>query len=39
MAVAAVLVFGGVAVVRWSGRTPMARRSLEAQESLVEPLS
>ena len=39
MAVAAVLVFGGVAVVRWTGRTPMARRSLEAQKSLVEPLS
>jgi drug/metabolite transporter (DMT)-like permease len=38
-AVAAGLVFGGVAVVRWSGRAPSARRTLEPQESLAEPLS
>jgi drug/metabolite transporter (DMT)-like permease len=38
-AVAAGLVFGGVAVVRWSGRAPSPRRTLEPRESLAEPLS
>jgi hypothetical protein len=37
MAVAAALVFAGVAVVRWTGQRTVKERSLEAQGSLVEP--
>ena len=36
MAVAAALVFGGVAVVRWTGSPSVTRRALEPQESLAE---
>jgi len=36
MAVAAALVFGGVAVVRWTGSPSVTRRTLEPQESLAE---
>ncbi len=39
MVVAGALVFGGVAVVRWRGGPPVARRSLESRGSLAEPLS
>lgn len=38
MVAAAALVLGGVAVVRWSGGTSVARRALDRQESLAEPL-
>lgn len=37
MAVAAALVFAGVAVVRWTGQRAATARSLDAQGSLVEP--
>ena len=37
MAVAAALVFAGVAVVRWTGQRTVTQRSLDAQGSLVEP--
>jgi drug/metabolite transporter (DMT)-like permease len=37
MAVAAALVFAGVAVVRWTGQRPATAPSLDAQGSLVEP--
>lgn len=37
MAVAAALVFGGVAVVRWTGRPTVSDSGLEAQDSLAEP--
>jgi drug/metabolite transporter (DMT)-like permease len=37
MAVAAALVFAGVAVVRWTGQRTVTERSLDAQGSLVEP--
>lgn len=37
MAVAAALVFGGVAVVRWTGRQTVSDSGLEAQGSLAEP--
>jgi drug/metabolite transporter (DMT)-like permease len=37
MAVAAALVFGGVAVVRWTGRPTVSDSGLEAQGSLAEP--
>ena len=36
MAVAAALVFGGVAIVRWSGGPSVTRRAREPQESLAE---
>ena len=37
MAVAAALVFAGVAVVRWTGRQAVSDSGLEAQGSLAEP--
>ena len=37
MAVAAALVFAGVAVVRWTGRQTVSDSGLEAQGSLAEP--
>jgi Permeases of the drug/metabolite transporter (DMT) superfamily len=37
MAVAAALVFGGVAVVRWTGRPTVSDSGLEAQGSLADP--
>jgi drug/metabolite transporter (DMT)-like permease len=37
MAVAAALVFAGVAVVRWTGRQAASDSGLEAQGSLAEP--
>jgi drug/metabolite transporter (DMT)-like permease len=37
MAVAAALVFAGVAVVRWTGRQAIPDSGLEAQSSLAEP--
>ena len=37
MAVAAALVFGGVAVVRWTGRQTVSDSGLEAQGSLADP--
>jgi drug/metabolite transporter (DMT)-like permease len=37
MAVAAALVFAGVAVVRWTGRRAVSDSGLEAQGSLAEP--
>jgi drug/metabolite transporter (DMT)-like permease len=37
MAVAAALVFAGVAVVRWTGRPTVSDSGLEAQGSLAEP--
>jgi drug/metabolite transporter (DMT)-like permease len=39
MVVAGALVFSGVAVVRWRGSPPVARRTLEPRGSLAEPLS
>jgi drug/metabolite transporter (DMT)-like permease len=37
MAVAAALVFAGVAVVRWTGSQTVSDSGLEAQGSLAEP--
>lgn len=37
MAVAAALVFAGVAVVRWTGRQTVSDSGLEAQDSLAKP--
>jgi len=37
MAMAAALVFGGVAVVRWTGRQTVSDSGLEAQGSLADP--
>ena len=37
MAAAAALVFGGVAVVRWTGRQTVSDSGLEAQGSLADP--